>query len=74
MKTFNYTIIFEKEDDGGYHVFCPALKGCHTQGDTYDEALTNIQDAMKLYLESMIENHDPVPEEDIVIKPLKVAV
>jgi predicted RNase H-like HicB family nuclease len=29
-----YTIIFEKEADGGYHVYCPALKGCHSQGDT----------------------------------------
>jgi predicted RNase H-like HicB family nuclease len=74
MKIFNYTIIFEKEDDGGYHVFCPALKGCHSQGDSYDEALANIENAAKLYLESLMENNDNIPEEDIVIKPLKVAV
>jgi len=74
MKDFNYTIIFEKEDDGGYHVYCPALKGCHSQGDSYDEALENIRDATKLYIESLIENNEYIPEEDIVIKPLKVAV
>jgi len=74
MKIFNYTIIFEKEKDGGYHVFCPALKGCHSQGDSYDEALNNIQDAIKLYLESLIAHNDPIPEEDIMIKPLRVAV
>ena len=74
MKDFNYTIIFEKEDDGGYHVYCPALKGCHSQGDSYDEALENIRDAAKLYIESLIENNEYIPEEDIVIKPLKVAV
>jgi len=74
MKIFNYTIIFEKENDGGYHVFCPALKGCHSQGDSYDEALNNIQDAVKLYLESLIAHNDPIPEEDIMIKPLRVAV
>jgi len=28
---FNYTIILEREDDGGYHAFCPALPGCHSQ-------------------------------------------
>jgi len=54
MKIFNYTIIFEKEADGGYHVYCPALKGCHSQGDTYDEALINIEDAIKLFLESLM--------------------
>jgi len=74
MRIFNYIIIFEKEDDGGYHVFCPTLKGCHSQGDTYDEALTNIQDAIKLYLESLIDHNEPIPEEDIMIKSLKVAV
>lgn len=74
MNFYNYTIIFEKEYDSGYHVFCPALKGCHSQGDSYDEALKNIQDAVKLYLESLIANHETIPEEDILIKPMKVAV
>jgi predicted RNase H-like HicB family nuclease len=74
MKIFNYTIIFEKEADGGYHVYCPALKGCHSQGDTYDEALENIEDAIKLFLESLIAHNEPIPEEDIMIKPLRIAV
>ena len=74
MRVFNYTIIFEKEDDGGYHVFCPTLKGCHSQGDTYDEALTNIQDAIKIYLDSLIAHNEPIPDEDIMIKPLRVAI
>ena len=74
MQMYNYTIIFEREDDGGYHVFCPALKGCHSQGDTYDEALNNIQDAIRLYLESLIAYNETIPEEDIMIKPLRVAV
>lgn len=53
MKELTYTIILEKEEDGGYHAFCPVLKGCHSQGDTYEETLVNIQDAIKLYLESL---------------------
>ncbi len=62
MQVYNYTIIFEREDDGGYHVFCPALKGCHSQGNTYDEALFNIQDAMRLFLESLIARNEAIPE------------
>jgi predicted RNase H-like HicB family nuclease len=47
-----YTIILEPEE-GGFHVWCPALKGCHSQGDTKEEALANIQEAIAAYLESL---------------------
>jgi predicted RNase H-like HicB family nuclease len=71
---YNYTIILEKEDTGGYHVFCPTLPGCHTYGDTYDEAIENVKDAINLYLESLKEHKEPIPIEDITIKPLTVAM
>ncbi|MFO0279875.1 MAG: type II toxin-antitoxin system HicB family antitoxin [bacterium] len=51
---YNYTVILEKESDGGYHAFCPALQGCHSQGDTFEETIVNITEAMELYLESLI--------------------
>ncbi len=74
MKIYNYTVILEKENDGGYHAFCPALPGCHTQGDNFDDTMSNIKDAVKLYIESLKAHKDHIPEEDITIKPLKVAV
>jgi hypothetical protein len=40
---YNYTILLEKEADGGYHAFCPILKGCHSQGDTFEEAVQNVK-------------------------------
>ena len=74
MKIYSYTVIFEKEEDGGYHVFYPTLPGCHTQGDTYDKAMKNIKDAIKLNIESLKAHHEPIPEEDITIKPLRITV
>ena len=44
-----------------YHAFCPALKGCHTWGHTYDEALANIREAVELYLEDLREAGERVP-------------
>jgi predicted RNase H-like HicB family nuclease len=44
-------IVLEPEDDGTYSVHCPALKGCHSQGETREDALINIQEAIQLYLE-----------------------
>ena len=43
--------VLEEEDDGTYSVHCPALKGCHSQGKTKEEALQNIHEAIDLYLE-----------------------
>jgi len=70
--TYNYTVIFEEESEGGYHVYCPALRGCHTQGETREEALRNIREAIELYIESLVEDGLPVPKEDILIKPVEV--
>ena len=60
-----YTVIFEPEEEGGFHAWCPALKGCHSQGDTREEALTNIQEAIALYLESLRDEGLPFPVDVI---------
>jgi predicted RNase H-like HicB family nuclease len=67
-----FTVIFEKEDAGGYHVFCPTLPGCHTQSETVEEGITNIREAIQLYVESLAEDGLPIPEEDIFIKPIEI--
>lgn len=45
-------VIIEK-DDYGYYAFCPQLKGCHTQGDSLEEVMNNIKEAISLYLETL---------------------
>ncbi|MBI4299440.1 MAG: type II toxin-antitoxin system HicB family antitoxin [Chloroflexi bacterium] len=74
MEKHHYTVILEREEGGGYHAFCPALKGCHTQGDTLDDALANIKEAIEVYLESLRKHGELVPVEDILIKPVEVAL
>ncbi len=58
-----YTVILEREDDGGYVASVPALPGCVSQGDNRDEALGNIREAIKPYLEDCIEAGDQIPLE-----------
>jgi len=67
-----YTVLLEREEGGGYHAFCPTLKGCHTQGDTLEEAIENIREAIEAYLESLRAAGEPIPTEDILIKPVEV--
>lgn len=69
-----YTAIFEVQPNGGYHVMCPALPGCHSEGDTLEEATANILEAITVYLESLQAHGEAPPVEDILIKPLEVAI
>lgn len=58
-----YTVVLEQESDGGFVVSVPVLPGCVSQGDTRDEALNNIREAIDLYIEDCIDAGDPVPTE-----------
>jgi predicted RNase H-like HicB family nuclease len=56
-----YTVVFEREPDGGYVVTVPALPGCVSQGDTRQAALDNIREAILAYVEALRKVGDPVP-------------
>ena len=58
-----YTVILQQDSDGGFVVSVPALPGCVSQGDTRAEALSNIRDAIELYVEDCRAAGDPVPTE-----------
>ena len=59
-----YTVLLESEEDGGFVVSVPALPGCISQGDTREEALANIREAISLYVEDCREAGDPVPNSN----------
>jgi predicted RNase H-like HicB family nuclease len=61
-----FEVIFEPEEEGGYHVFCPLLKGCHSYGETKREARKNIAEAIELWLESAEELGLRIPEHEVV--------
>jgi predicted RNase H-like HicB family nuclease len=56
-----FTVILEKEDEGGYHVSCPVLPGCHTQSETIEEGIQNIRETIQLYVASLVADGLPVP-------------
>jgi len=53
--TYKVGVIIEKDDEG-YYAYCPELDGCQTQGDTLEEVLANIREAVSLYLETLPED------------------
>jgi len=50
--SYKVNIIIEK-DDFGYYAYCPEFQGCQTQGDTFEEVMDNIKEAVELYIETL---------------------
>lgn len=63
MSARTYTVVLERNEDGGYTVSVPALKGCITQGHTIAEALTRVQGAIACHIESLAGLRLPVPAD-----------
>jgi antitoxin HicB len=62
-KTVSYSVFYEHAPEGGYVALVPALPGCHTQGESLEEAERNVKEAIALYLESLTAHGDSIPEE-----------
>lgn len=72
MKSYVFKVVVEPDrfEDGrdAWHAACPTLKGCHTWGHTRDEALTNIREAIDLYVQDLIEAGERIPVDQGTIE------
>ena len=60
MAKYKYLVVIEREQ-GNLSAYVPDLDGCVTTGQTVDEVLHNIREALSLHIESMLEDGDPLP-------------
>ena len=74
MKQLTLPIVVEGDSDG-YFVSCPALQGCYSQGDTYEQAVENIKDAIRLHIEDRLAGGEDIPEHlTISLSTVEVSV
>lgn len=72
MKKYNFTILFEKDEDGVYVASVPALPGCHTQARSLEEVYPRIREVIELYLEVQ---DDEVPQNEFIgVQQLEVSI
>lgn len=78
MKKYHFTAIFEPQEEGGFTVTVPALPGCISEGDTYEQARTNIIEAIESYVGSLIAEGDFIPEyhktQSEVVVPIEILI
>ena len=73
MKNITLPIVIEGDADG-YFVSCPALQGYYSQGDTYEEAVENIKDAVRLHIEDRIADGEEIPQVSVSLSTVEIAV
>ncbi len=74
MKSLRYKVVIEPDEPSGYHVWVPALKGCHSAGKTMMQAKRNIREAIDLYLESLEARGLPIPKERTHVAEIAIQV
>ncbi|MCL5408676.1 MAG: type II toxin-antitoxin system HicB family antitoxin [Candidatus Omnitrophica bacterium] len=67
-----YTVIFHKAEEGGYWAEVPALPGCFSQGETIEETMENIKEAIEFHLEDLKEKNSIPDDRDFVIGRVEV--
>ncbi len=64
MRVLNYRVLLRKEPEGGYTVMVPSLPGCVTYGETVEESLKMVKEAIGLYLETLREDGEEIPTDE----------
>jgi antitoxin HicB len=67
MKAYDFKVLLEPHETGGYAATCPSLPGFYSQGDTIDGALDNIREAIELCLEDMQAHGEAIPDPSRVL-------
>ena len=64
-----YSAVLHKAEEGGYWAEVPALPGCYSQGESVEEALAHVKEAIELYVDTLREDGQPIPkDQDVVFK------
>ena len=73
-RRIRYRVILQPAEEGGYTVIVPALPGCISEGDTKKEAIKNIQEAIRGWIEVSRKYGDSIPPSDVIEETVEVAV
>lgn len=73
-KQMTFAVIFHVAEEGGYWAEVPSLPGCVSQGETLEVTLANVKEAIELFVETMIEDREPLPQCSEQVREVTVAV
>ena len=63
MKSYHFTIVVQQDEEGNFLALCPAMQGCYAEGETREDAISYLEDVIKLHLEDRIQRGEVIYEE-----------
>jgi predicted RNase H-like HicB family nuclease len=68
MKYYSFEIVIQKElEDEGYYAYSPTLPGCFSNGKTIEETKKNMREAVQLFVSSLLDHNQPIPQRDEIV-------
>lgn len=74
MKLYNYKIIVEECEEGGFYAECPAFPGCHVEADTYEETIREMREAVKNFIQDYKIKNEELPSDNFLITSIQIAL
>lgn len=71
--TYRFLVVFEKAE-GNYGAYSPDLPGCVAVGDTLEETERNMQGAMRMHIQGMLEDHEPIPVPQTTVQYMEISI
>lgn len=74
MKICNYKIVIEECEEGGFYAECPAFPGCHVEGETFEETMQEMKQALRVFIDDYIERKEDLPSDKFIVTSIQVTV
>lgn len=73
-REYRFTVIIESCEEGGYFATCPVFPGCHVEGESYEETISEMRLAINAFIADYKEEGETIPEDDVTVTTLRIAV
>lgn len=74
MKLYNYKIVVEECEEGGFYAECPTFPGCHVEGETYEETMNEMKEAVKNFINDFISRNEELPTDHFSVTSIQITI
>ena len=74
MKLYNYKVVVEECEEGGFYAECPAFPGCHVEGGTYEETMKEMKEAVRAFIDDNLLRNEELPSDNFLVTSVQISV
>ncbi len=74
MKLYNYKVVIEECEEGGFYAECPAFPGCHVEGETYEKTMKEMKEAIKVFMNDYISRDEDLPTDHFAVTSVQIGI